>query len=133
MDKKKVRDYMTYDVISVDVHGTAKDVINTIRKTQHDGFPVLGDKKVVGYIAARDLLFVHPDTPLEKIMSRHLIVADPDMSINDAARVIFRSAYRSCLSLMKTTPSLGSSRTLTSSGPRSSTSRRKKYSILWTP
>ncbi len=94
MDKKKVRDYMTYDVISVDVHGTAKDVINTIRKTQHDGFPVLGDKKVVGYIAARDLLFVHPDTPLEKIMSRHLIVADPDMSINDAARVIFRSGIQ---------------------------------------
>jgi len=94
MDKKKVRDYMTYDVISVDVQGTAKDVINTIRKTQHDGFPVLGDKKVVGYIAARDLLFVHPDTPLEKIMSRHLIVADPDMSINDAARVIFRSGIQ---------------------------------------
>ncbi|NYT05481.1 MAG: CBS domain-containing protein [Methanomicrobiales archaeon] len=91
MDKKKVKDYMTYDVITVDAEGTAKDVIETIKKTQHDGFPVVDGKIVVGYISARDLLFCHPTTPTNRIMSRHLIVADPEMSINDAARVIFRS------------------------------------------
>ena len=91
MDKKKVRDYMTYDVVTIDVNGTAKDVIEAIRDTHHDGFPVVDNKNVVGYIAARDLLFVYPSSPVERIMSRHLIVADPDMSINDAARVIFRS------------------------------------------
>jgi len=85
MDKKKVRDYMTYDVVTVDVHGTARDVIEAIRKTQHDGFPVVDGKKVEGYISARDLLFVYPNTSVERIMSRHLIVADPEMSINDAA------------------------------------------------
>jgi CBS domain-containing protein len=94
MDKKKVKDYMTYDVVTVDVHGNAKDVIETIRKTQHDGFPVVHGKEVVGYISARDLLFVYPNTPVERIMSRHLIVADPEMSINDAARVIFRSGIQ---------------------------------------
>ena len=41
MDKKKVKDYMTYDVVSVDIHGTAKDVIEKIQKTHHDGFPVV--------------------------------------------------------------------------------------------
>ncbi len=94
MDKKKVRDYMTYDVVTVDVHGTARDVIEAIRKTQHDGFPVVDGKKVEGYISARDLLFVYPNTSVERIMSRHLIVADPEMSINDAARVIFRSGIQ---------------------------------------
>lgn len=94
MDKKKVRDYMTYDVVTVDVHGTIKEVIDRIQKTGHDGFPVVNGKEVVGYIAARDLLFVPPSTPVEKIMSDHLIVADPDMSINDAARVIFRSGIQ---------------------------------------
>jgi CBS domain-containing protein len=94
MDKKKVKDYMTYDVVTVDVHGSAKDVIETIRTTQHDGFPVVNKKEVVGYISARDLLFVYPNTPIERIMSRHLIVADPEMSINDAARVIFRSGIQ---------------------------------------
>ena len=94
MGKKKVRDYMTYDVVTVASSGTAKDVINAIRDTNHDGFPVVDGKKVVGYVAARDLLFVYPHTPVERIMSRHLIVADPDMDINDAARVIFRSGIQ---------------------------------------
>jgi CBS domain-containing protein len=94
MERKKVKDYMTYDVVTVDIHGTARDVIEAIRSTQHDGFPVVDGKQVVGYIAARDLLFVYPNTPIGKIMSKHLIVADPEMSINDAARVIFRSGIQ---------------------------------------
>ncbi|NVO67653.1 CBS domain-containing ParB/RepB/Spo0J family partition protein [Methanofollis tationis] len=95
MDKKRVKDYMTYDVVTVDVQATGCDVIEKIQKTKHDGFPVVNDQKeVVGYISARDLLAVHPGTPVERIMSRHLIVADPEMSINDAARVIFRSGIQ---------------------------------------
>lgn len=94
MDKKKVRDYMTYDVVSVEFHGVAKDVIDKIQKTNHDGFPVVDGTRVVGYISARDLLFVQPETPVEEVMSKNLIVADPDMDINDAARVIFRSGIQ---------------------------------------
>lgn len=94
MDKKKVKDYMTYDVVTVSVGGTAKDVIETIKKTNHDGFPVVNGREVVGYVAARDLLFVPPSTPVERFMSTHLIVADPEMSVNDAARVIFRSGIQ---------------------------------------
>jgi len=94
MDKKKVKDYMTYDVVSVDSAGTAKDVIDKIHKTHHDGFPVIDNNGVVGYISARDLLFVLPSTPVEQVMSKNLIVADPEMDINDAARVIFRSGIQ---------------------------------------
>jgi len=85
---------MTYDVATIDVHGTAQDVLETIKRTNHDGFPVVNGDEVVGYIAARDLLFAHPSTSIDKLMSRHLIVADPDMEINDAARVIFRSGIQ---------------------------------------
>ncbi|HQE84962.1 MAG TPA: CBS domain-containing protein [Methanolinea sp.] len=94
MDKKKVRDYMTYDVITVSADGTVQEVMDKIRKTGHDGFPVVDGKEVVGYVAARDLLFKPPDTPVRDVMSDKLIVADPDMSINDAARVIFRSGIQ---------------------------------------
>jgi len=85
---------MTSDVVTIDVNGNARDVIEAIRHTKHDGFPVVDGRKVVGYIAARDLLFVYPTTPIDRVMSRHLIVADADMSINDAARVIFRSGIQ---------------------------------------
>jgi IMP dehydrogenase len=94
MDKKKVKDYMTYDVISVGLHGTAQDVIERIRQTNHDGFPVVDGSEVVGYIAARDLLFVKPSDPIAQVMSGQLIVADPEMDITDAARVIFRSGIQ---------------------------------------
>jgi IMP dehydrogenase len=94
MDKKKVRDYMTSDVVTVSAGGTVQEVMEKIRKTGHDGFPVVNGKEVVGYIAARDLLFKSPDTPVRDVMSDKLIVADPDMSINDAARVIFRSGIQ---------------------------------------
>ena len=65
---------MTYDVVTIDVKGTAKDVIEAIRVTKHDGFPVVDGKKVVGYIAARDLLFVYPSTPIERAMSRQPVL-----------------------------------------------------------
>jgi len=94
MDKKKVKDYMTYDVVSVDFRGSVHDVIEKIQKTHHDGFPVVDGTTVIGYISARDLLFVQPSTPVEKVMSDNLIVADPEMDINDAARVIFRSGIQ---------------------------------------
>ena len=94
MEKKRVRDYMTTDVDTVALTGTAREVIHAIRVTSHDGFPVVDGNVVVGYIAARDLLFVHPDTSVREIMSHHLIVADPEMAIGDVARVIIRSGIQ---------------------------------------
>ena len=94
MDKKKVKDYMTYDVVSIDFHGTVKDIIEKIQKTHHDGFPVVDGDEVVGYVSARDLLFVQLTTPVKEVVSKNLIVADPEMDINDAARVIFRSGIQ---------------------------------------
>ena len=85
---------MTYDVVCVDLRSTVHDVMEKIQITNHDGFPVVSGNEVVGYIAARDLLFVQPTTPIEKVMSGNLIVAAPDMSISDAARVIFRSGIQ---------------------------------------
>ncbi len=94
MDKKKVRDYMTYDVVTVDAQGTILEVMEKIQRTGHDGFPVVRGVEVVGYVAARDLLFKPTTTPVREVMSDNLIVADPDMSVNDAARVIFRSGIQ---------------------------------------
>ncbi|PWR75413.1 CBS domain-containing protein [Methanospirillum stamsii] len=94
MDKKRVRDYMTSDVDTVPMTGTAREVIHAIKVTSHDGFPVVDGNIVVGYISARDLLFVHPETPVREIMSHHLIVAEPEMAIGDVARVIIRSGIQ---------------------------------------
>ena len=94
MDKKRVRDYMTSDVDTINKTQTARDVITAIKVTLHDGFPIVDGNIVIGYISARDLLFAHPDTKVTEIMSQHLIVADPEMAIGDVARVIIRSGIQ---------------------------------------
>ena len=94
MEKKQVRDYMTHDVISVDVSQTVGDVIHLINTTQHDGFPVLRGGKVAGYISARDIIGEHPLTTVDQCMSRHPIKATSDLTITEVARRIFRSGIQ---------------------------------------
>jgi len=94
MEKKQVRDYMTEAVDTISIEGVASDVIAAIKHTTHDGFPVMNGDEVVGYISARDILFVPPDTPVREIFSKYLIVADPDMIISDVARVMIRSGLQ---------------------------------------
>jgi IMP dehydrogenase len=94
MEKKLVLDYMTQDVINVDVNETIGDVIHLIRTTRHDGFPVVRQNKVVGYISARDIIGEHPLTTVDQRMSRHPIKATPNLTITEVARRIFRSGIQ---------------------------------------
>jgi CBS domain-containing protein len=90
-DHPKVRDYMTTEVNTVNPEDTVKDVIKLIRKTGHDGYPVVQDGRVIGYISASDMLERNSGETVSEIMSRDLLVADTEMDMSDAARVIFRS------------------------------------------
>ncbi|KCZ72569.1 putative transcriptional regulator [Candidatus Methanoperedens nitroreducens] len=89
----KVKDYMTQEVDTVSPDDTVRDVIQLIRRTGHDGFPVVRDRdsKVMGYISAADMLEKGFDEKVSKIMSRDVLVADTEMDMSDVARVIFRS------------------------------------------
>jgi IMP dehydrogenase len=91
VDHPKVRDYMTTEVNTVDPGDTVKDVIKLIRKTGHDGYPVVEEGRVIGYITASDMLERNSSETVSEIMSRDLLVADTEMDMSDAARVIFRS------------------------------------------
>lgn len=94
MKKKLVRDYMTHDVVSVDVTDNIGDVIRLIKTTNHDGFPVLRNGKVSGYISARDIIGEHPLTKVEQRMARYPITARPDLTITEVARRIFRTGIQ---------------------------------------
>ena len=93
--KLRVKDYMTRDVVTVNVDETVADVKRRIDESdEHSGFPVCDGRRVHGFIAARDLLLADDDDPMFKVMNDDLIVAHPDMAINDAARVILRSGIQ---------------------------------------
>lgn len=81
---------MTGRVITVSPDDTVMDVIKLTRETGHDGFPVTIDGKVEGYISSLDMLLCESDELIKNVMSKNLIVAHPNMEINEVARVIFR-------------------------------------------
>ncbi len=89
-EKPKVKDYMTTDVVVVKPEDTVKDIAKLIKKTGHNGFPVVERGYVKGYISARDILLKNTDEPVYKLMSRDITLADGDMNLDDAARLMFR-------------------------------------------
>ncbi len=90
-DHPKVKDYMTQEVDTVSPENTVKDVIELIRRTGHDGFPVIDDEKVIGYVSASCLLERPVHEKIAGVMTRDVLVADTEMEMTDVARVIFRS------------------------------------------
>ena len=89
-EKKLVREYMTTNVISLDAGKTVKDVIGLIRTTTHDGFPVLSNGKVVGLIAARDIIGAKATDSIAPLMQPVILKTQPNEGMTDVARKMFR-------------------------------------------
>lgn len=85
-----VKHYMTKEVITVTPETPNEEVIRLMKTTGHDGFPVKINGEVMGMVTAFDLLLKPWADAVKDIMSTDIVVADQDMSINDAARVMFR-------------------------------------------
>ncbi|GAA0660401.1 ParB/RepB/Spo0J family partition protein [Natronoarchaeum mannanilyticum] len=91
----RVREYMTQDVATVAPEDTVGDVAVRIAESdEHSGFPVCDRRQVEGFVSARDLLLADDDAHLYEVMTTDLIVAHPEMKVNDAGRVILRSGIQ---------------------------------------
>ena len=88
--KSFVKDYMTENVISVSPDTKTADVINLMRESHHNSYPVVKDDKLVGMVTAFDLIAKEHCDFVEGIMTTNLVVANQDLAINDASRVMFR-------------------------------------------
>ena len=88
--KSYVKDYMTKNVICVSPETKINDIINLMKESRHNSYPVVKDNKLVGMITAFDIVSKEPTETVEGIMTTKLVVANPDLSINDASRVMFR-------------------------------------------
>ena len=84
--KSYVKDYMTKNVITVKPETPNTEVIQIMKKTKHDGFPVIEDnKEIVGIVTASDLLlkdWVNGDS-ITTVMSTEVLVVNENMSINE--------------------------------------------------
>ncbi|MFW6457807.1 MAG: CBS domain-containing protein [Halodesulfurarchaeum sp.] len=94
-DRPRVAEYMTREVATVSAEETVGEVAKRIIESEdYNGYPVTDGRRVEGFVTARDLLLVDPETPLFRVMSEELVVAHPEMKVTDAGRVILRSGIQ---------------------------------------
>jgi IMP dehydrogenase len=94
-DTPTVEQYMSRDVATVSPDDIVRTVAQRIAESEdHSGFPVCDGRHVEGFVSAHDLLLERDAEPIFRVMTTDLLVAHPEMDINDAARVILRSGIR---------------------------------------
>jgi IMP dehydrogenase len=92
MAEKKtfVKDYMTKNVISVSPDTPIEEVVTLMKESHHNSYPVVKNDKLVGMVTAFDIVAKGRKNLVSNIMSTKLVVANENLSINDASRVMFR-------------------------------------------
>jgi CBS domain-containing protein len=89
-----VRDYMTSDVVHVEIPGNRDDVLKILKRTGISGVPVIKHKKIVGIITRKDLLRKPEETQLGLLMTAKPLTIGPDEDIREAARILVEKKIR---------------------------------------
>ncbi|HTY53289.1 MAG TPA: CBS domain-containing protein [Methanomicrobiales archaeon] len=89
-----VKDFMTPDVVSVEIPGNRDDVLKILKRTGISGVPVLKEGKLVGIITRKDMLRKAEETQLGLLMTRNPATIAPDAPIADAAELIIKKKIR---------------------------------------
>lgn len=89
-----VRDYMTSDVVHVEIPGNRDDVLKILKRTGISGVPVLKHKKIVGIITRKDLLRKPEETQLGLLMTSKPVTIAPDADVGEAARILVTRKIR---------------------------------------
>jgi len=93
----KVEDVMVEEVITVEANETVKKAIDLMNENEIGCLIVVRQGKAVGIVTERDMLTRvlsqsrDPErTKVSEIMSAPLVVADPKMELEEAARLMFK-------------------------------------------
>ncbi len=90
----RVSDFMTTDVVSVEIPGNRDDVLKILKRTGISGVPVLKGGRLVGIITRKDLLQKAEETQLGLLMTPDPITITPDATIRDAASLMIKHSIR---------------------------------------
>ncbi|HWG90073.1 MAG TPA: CBS domain-containing protein, partial [Candidatus Thermoplasmatota archaeon] len=94
--KRRVKEYMTRDVISLPPHITVREAIDRIVHEGHVGLPVADGQLLIGFVTPKELLrnLDKMDKQVREIIAKGTVVAHPEMDIEDAARILFRMGVK---------------------------------------
>jgi len=94
MTELKVRNFMTPDVVSVEIPGNRDDVLKILKRTGISGVPVLKEGKLVGIITRKDMLRKSEETQLGLLMTRNPATIGPEADLAEAATQIITHKVR---------------------------------------
>jgi len=96
----QIKDLMTKDVSSVKRNSTLQDAAKIMKDLNVGAIPVCDGKQAVGIITDRDIAIRNvanagmTNTPVEQVMSTNLISGHPQMSDQEAARLMAENQIR---------------------------------------
>ncbi|MDX1612035.1 MAG: CBS domain-containing protein [Candidatus Thermoplasmatota archaeon] len=95
-EKERVRDFMTRKVTSLEPELTVDEAIERIVNEGHVGLPVADDGRLLGFLTPKELLRNLDDRTrkIRDIIAPGTVVAHPEMSLDDAARILFRMGVK---------------------------------------
>lgn len=83
-----VRDAYTKDVVTLRADSTVEDALEVVRRTGHIGYPVVRDGVLVGMVTLKDLERVPEEERMSKMVgevaAKNLVVTHPEESLEDA-------------------------------------------------
>lgn len=89
-----VSEFMTQDVVTVEIPGNRDDVLKILKRTGISGVPVRKNKKLIGIITRKDLLRKPEETQLGLLMTSDPFTISPDTTIPEAARILVTRKFR---------------------------------------
>ena len=79
---------MSASVIALGPDATIADAVALIRKTGHQGFPVVTDEKIIGVVTSTDLVLAKRDEKIATVMTTSPLTANPDDDVVSVAGVM---------------------------------------------
>ncbi|MDD3621794.1 MAG: CBS domain-containing protein [Methanofollis sp.] len=89
-----VRDYMTKDVVSVEIPSNRDDILKILKRTGISGVPVTEKGKVVGVVTRKDLLRKAEETQVALLMAPNPVTIHPDATLTEAATLMTKHDFR---------------------------------------
>jgi CBS domain-containing protein len=89
-----VAEFMTTEVVRVEIPGNRDDVLKILKRTGISGVPVLKEGKLVGIITRKDLLRKSDEIQLGLLLTPDPVTISPDCSVQAAARLLIDNNVR---------------------------------------
>ncbi len=96
MASPTVAEYMVKEVVSITPEMTVNEVIDKMINSNFHGFPIQERGYLLGFVTAKELLKFcdRKDETIRQVMKNGTICCKPNMTVEDATRVLFRYGLR---------------------------------------